>query len=104
VAPAATENAAPVISVNQLVQESRCLDAARNALRTGDADLALRRLRACSPEMLALVQEREALTIEALAMKPALRDSARGRARAFLIAYPDSPYRGRIKGIALDPK
>jgi hypothetical protein len=49
-----------------------------------------------------LTQEREALTIEALAAKPTSRAEAATRARAFLRDYPASPYRARLKGMILE--
>jgi hypothetical protein len=90
------------VSVNELLQESRRLDRARTALRAGEPAHALRLLRDGAPETTALAQEREALTIEAQAAIPALRAAAGERARAFLRAYPGSPYRARIKAIVFD--
>ena len=87
------------ISVNQLLQESRQLDRIRTALRADEPALALRLLRESAPKTTALAQEREELTIEAQAAIPSLRAAAVERARAFLRAYPGSPYRGRIKAI-----
>ena len=87
------------ISVNQLLQESRQLDRIRTALRADEPALALRLLRESAPKTTALAQEREELTIEAQAAIPALRAATVERARAFLRAYPGSPYRGRIKAI-----
>jgi hypothetical protein len=91
----------PVLPVNQLLAESRQLERARAALRAGDPDRALVLLAPGSLPAATLVQEREALTIEALAAKPALRAQATARARAFLAAYPQSPYRARIRAVAL---
>jgi hypothetical protein len=90
------------VSVNELLQESRRLDRARTALRAGEPAHALRLLRDGAPGTSALVQEREALTIEAQAAIPALRAAAVERARAFLRAYPGSPYRARIKAVVSD--
>jgi hypothetical protein len=81
--------------------ESRQLERARAALRARDPDRALRLLKPSAFPAAALAQEREALTIEALAAKPALRTQAAARARAFLAAYPQSPYRARIRVVAL---
>jgi hypothetical protein len=89
-------------SVNQLLEESRCLDRARTALRAGAVDRALRELDDCSRQIRVLTQEREALTIEAEAAKPERRSRAVERARAFLLAYPDSPYRARIKALVFE--
>jgi hypothetical protein len=55
-----------------------------------------------APGTAALAQEREALTIEALAGKPASRAGAAERARAFMRTYPESPYRARIKAIVFE--
>ena len=101
--------------MNQLLQESRQLDRIRTALRADEPALALRLLRESAPKTTALAQEREELTIaampatgrtlkssaaiEAQAAIPALRAATVERARAFLRAYPGSPYRGRIKAI-----
>jgi hypothetical protein len=90
------------VSVNELLQESRRLDRARTALRAGEPAHALRLLRDGAPGTTALAQEREALTIEAQAAIPALRPAAVERARAFLRAYPGSPYRARIKAVVSD--
>jgi len=51
-----------------------------------------------------LAQEREALTIEAMAEKPDLRAAATERALLFLRAYPDSPYRARVRSLVLERK
>jgi hypothetical protein len=55
-----------------------------------------------APENTPLAQEREALTIEAQAAKPSLRAAATERARAFMRAYPQSPYRARIRAIVFE--
>jgi hypothetical protein len=89
------------VPVNVLLKDSRQLAHARAALRAHDPDRALELLRVGPSRTTALAQEREALTIEALAAKPALRAKATARARAFLAAYPQSPYRARIRPIAL---
>ena len=88
--------------VNQLLSESRQLARARSALRAHDPDRALELLKVGSSPTAVLAQEREALTIEALAAKPALRARAMARARAFMSAYPQSPYRARIRALALE--
>jgi hypothetical protein len=87
------------ISVNELLEEGRRLDRARLALRAHDPDLALQLLGEGSIRTNQLAQEREALTIEAEAAKPALRASAFERATVFMRVYPNSPYRARITGI-----
>jgi hypothetical protein len=92
----------PAVPVNQLLSESRQLARARAALRAHDPDRALELLKVGSSPTAVLAQEREALTIEALAAKPALRAKAVARARAFMAAYPHSPYRARIRALALE--
>ncbi len=91
-----------LLRVNDLLEEGRQLGLARAALRAHDPDRALALLKSDTARSTALAQEREALTIEALAAKPALRARATARARAFMKAYPQSPYRARIRAIALD--
>jgi outer membrane protein assembly factor BamD (BamD/ComL family) len=73
--------------------ESQRVARARARLRSGDARRALEELRSLEqdePRGL-LVQEREALLIEALAAV-GQRESARERAKAFLKRYPSSPH------------
>jgi hypothetical protein len=91
-----------LVSVNALLEEGRRLDRARTALRAHDPDLALQLLEANAEGTTELAQEREALTIEALAAKPALHSQATERARVFMRAFPNSPYRERIKAIVFD--
>jgi hypothetical protein len=86
-----------------LLEESRCLASVRAALHAGDPNRALDLL-TLMPSTPALAQERESLTIEAMAEKPGLRAAAAERARVFLEAYPDSPYRARIRSVTLDRK
>jgi hypothetical protein len=78
---------------SQLREESRALQAVRDALRRGDAVGALATLEATRARHPASVlgQEREALTIQALA-RAGQRDAARSRARAFLEKFPTSPH------------
>jgi hypothetical protein len=73
--------------------ESRRLAEARALLRSGNAVAALAALAAIRSEFPrgALVQEREALVIEAL-LATGKRDEARERAREFLGRYPTSPH------------
>jgi hypothetical protein len=101
-----TQEAAPPeeapVSVNELLQESRRLDRARTALRAHNPALALQLLGALAPASGTLAQEREALTIEALAATPALRTTASVRARAFMHTYPSSPYRARIRAMVFE--
>ena len=78
---------------SQIREESRRLGDARAALQHGDAAVALallERLQAAYPGAI-LAQEREALAVEALA-RSGRRTEAAARARAFLDAYPTSPF------------
>jgi hypothetical protein len=92
---------APLASValaSQLREESLAVLGIRQALRSGDASSALKLLeqaRARFPRG-ALGQEREALTIEALAQSGA-HAAAERRAAAFLRAYPNSPYAADVQ-------
>ena len=101
----AVPSAAPVASIaaldpsdaerkqSQLLEESRALSAARDALRRGDAAGALATVEAVRARFPASVlgQEREAITIQALG-QAGQRDAARARARAFLAKFPNSPH------------
>jgi hypothetical protein len=86
---------------SRLAEEGRVVLDARRALREGDAASALRRLEAARAAFAggALVQEREALAIEALA-RLGRRDAAAARARAFLRAYPGSPHAAAVAKLA----
>jgi hypothetical protein len=92
---------APVDRETRLLEESRRLAEARDALRRGDASGALSLLsdlqRAVPGGILG--QEREALAIEALA-KSGRSAEAQTRARAFLQAYPQSPHAARVEAFA----
>jgi hypothetical protein len=101
VSPPSTSPTQP-IPVNVLLEESRRLERARAALRSNDPDGALQWLAVGSTR--ALIQEREALTIEAMNAKPGLRAAAAERAESFLRTYPESPYRGHVKAIAVGRK
>jgi outer membrane protein assembly factor BamD (BamD/ComL family) len=85
----------------RLLEESRRLTEARDALRRGDAAGALSTLselqRAVPGGILG--QEREALAIEALA-KSGRSSEAQARARAFLQANPTSPHATRVEAFA----
>jgi hypothetical protein len=100
--PSAAGNPEDVVSVNELLEESRRLDRVRTALRSHDPDRALRLLRSGAPPTSALAQEREALTIEAMTAKPALRAEAKARVHAFMRTYPQSPYRARLRALVLE--
>jgi hypothetical protein len=94
----------PVVVNNQLLEEGRRLSRARAALRAHDPEGALRLLQSWSDSNAGLAQEREALTIEALGARPSSRAEAERRARAFMTAYPDSPYRARLKALILEDR
>ena len=89
-------------ATNELLEEGRRLARARAALRAHDPERALALLQTGAAGTAALAQEREALTIEALASRPSSRAQAAERARAFMRAYPDSPYRARIKAMVFE--
>jgi hypothetical protein len=85
-------------SPSRLAAESRVVIEAQRALRAGDPSAALRRLEAARDEFAdgVLVQEREALSIEAL-VRAGQTQSARARAAAFLRAHPESPHAANVK-------
>jgi hypothetical protein len=86
---------------SRLREESLAVLAARRTLRTGDAGGALRLLEAARRDFPSgmLGQEREALTIEALARSGA-KEVARKRADTFLSNYPKSPYASDVRAFA----
>jgi hypothetical protein len=86
---------------SQLREESRALQAVRGALRRADAAGALATLEATRVRFPASVlgQEREALTIQALALG-GQHDTAQARARAFLAKFPTSPHAPSLKRFA----
>lgn len=89
---------------SRLREESQRLGEARDALRRGDAPGALARLdelRRRFPTGV-LVQEREALTIEALS-RSGNAGEARARAETFHKAYPASPHKTRIDALTAEP-
>ena len=95
-----TSAAAPT-PASLLREESLGILAARQSLRSGDFTATLQRLeevRVRFPHG-ALAQEREALTIETLGRSGA-RAAAEKRARAFLQAYPKSPYAADVERYA----
>ena len=100
VAPA-TDGRARFAPASQLREESVAVLEARAALRAGDAarSLALLEQARLRYPHGALSQEREALTIQALA-HGGDRASAARRARAFLRAYPQSPYVADVRLVA----
>lgn len=86
---------------SRLAEESRAVIAARRALRDGDPALCLRLLeaaRAAFPDG-SLAQEREALTIQALASS-GQRELAARRAASFLREHPESPHGADLRYIA----
>jgi hypothetical protein len=86
---------------SRLAAEGRVVLEARRELREGDAPGALRRLEAARSEFAdgALVQEREALSIEALS-RAGQREAAGRRAEAFVRAYPGSPHAASVRNFA----
>jgi hypothetical protein len=108
--PAPTANHAPPPSTRAFPDdatlatstlESRRVAEARALLRAGNASAALAALTAIRSEFPrgALVQEREALVIEAL-LATGSRDEARRRALEFLARYPTSPHAAAAKRAA----
>ena len=101
---AATKEVAENARASQLHEESEMILGARRVLRAGDPLRALTLLdaaRARFPEGI-LVQEREALSIEAL-VRSGQRPLATKRAEAFLRAYPKSPHGADVKRVVLEP-
>jgi hypothetical protein len=96
-APMATRTA-PVSRVSLLGEESLAVVAARQALRAGDANKTLHLLDLAQQRFKkgALTEEREALTIEALA-KAGQSARAEARAQAFLTNYPRSPHAADVQ-------
>ena len=80
-------------SVDRARFESQRVAEARGLLRAGRADAALTVLNGLAKEVPSgvLVQEREALTVQAL-LSSGAREQARARARDFLHRYPNSPH------------
>ena len=101
VAPEPTPTAPPVAIPNRassLREESLAVIAARQALRANDAASALRLLEQAQQRFKqgALAEERESLTIEALA-KSGQVSRASSRARTFLTRYPRSPHAADVQ-------
>ena len=97
-APPVSTSREPSTSKSALRDESSAVLEIRRTLRTGDASGALRLLEQARQRFPkgALSQEREALSIEALAKSGAKAAAAR-RAQAFLHAYPKSPYASDVQ-------
>jgi len=102
--PAPAMAPAPVVVSNELLEEGRRLSRARAALRAHDPEGALVLLQSGPVSSVGLSQEREALTIEALWLRPSSRAEATQRAHRFMTAYPDSPYRARLKALTLEDR
>jgi hypothetical protein len=85
-------------------EESRLVAAARDALRSGNAGRALALLERARREFPrgTLAQEREALSIEALAASGQTKVAAE-RARRFLDAHPSSMHAARVRSFARTP-
>jgi hypothetical protein len=90
----------PPEQVGDAREESRMVAAARDALRLGDPASSLGWLERAHQKFPngVLVQEREALAIEALALS-GRRDEAEKRAAAFLRDYPKSPHAARVQAL-----
>jgi hypothetical protein len=97
-APLPTTTTTTVTS--RLAEESRAVIAARRALRDGDPGLCLRLLEAAHTAFPdgSLAQEREALTIQALASS-GQREQAARRAARFLHDHPESPHAADLRQI-----
>jgi len=96
-APVAS-HAAPPSRASQLREESLTVIAARQALRDGDAKGALRLLELARQRFRlgSLLEEREALTIQALA-KSGNKALAASRAQAFINSHPRSPHAADVQ-------
>jgi len=94
------ETKARVSPTSQLREESLAVLEARSALRSGEAARCLSLLESARQRFPrgALGQEREALTIQALA-RSGDQASARRRAEAFLRRHPQSPYVADIRRV-----
>ncbi len=111
-APALNQSAGPVQSAtpmatpgraSSLREESLAVMAARKALRSNDTAGALRLLEQAQLRFKkgALTEERESLTIEALA-KSGHKAQASARASAFLSRYPRSPHAADVQRYVLE--
>ena len=89
------------IGTSRLAEESRAVIAARRALRDGDPAACLRLLEAARTAFPdgSLAQEREALTIQALA-SDGQHELAAQRAARFLREHPESPHAADLRRIA----
>ena len=100
-APEARSDAKRITTTSQLREESMAVLQARAALRAGNASQTLALLEQARQRFPrgALGQEREALTIEALAQS-GQSAAAQRRAEAFLRTHPGSPYVADLRRIA----
>jgi len=91
---------APEFAASRLREESAAVLAIRETLLTGNAVEALRMLERARSEFPsgALRQEREALTVRALA-ESHQNEAARRRGEAFLRAFPRSPYAADVRAL-----
>jgi outer membrane protein assembly factor BamD (BamD/ComL family) len=89
---------------SHLRDESAMILGARRVLRAGDPARALTLLDAARTRFPdgGLVQEREALTIEAL-VRSGQRALATKRAEAFLRDYPKSPHGADVRSLVVEP-
>jgi hypothetical protein len=99
--PVAEVALTPAERASRLRDEAKATAEARTALRSGDAGGALRLLADATRSFGggAMGQEREALTIEALARSGA-REAASVRAEAFLARFPNSTYAAAVRPFA----
>ena len=97
--PPAAVSAAPTSRVSPLSRERLLLDEVKASLVQGDAKGALEHLRASRSEFprAILGEERDALTIEALAAAHRY-DEARAAATTFRDRFPDSLFSGTVEG------
>lgn len=100
-AASAAASAAPSEAPSEARQESLLVGQARDAVRRGDGATALKLLEEARSKFPrgVLGQEREALSIEALAAS-GQQAAATQRASAFIQAHPDSPYVARLRRFA----
>jgi hypothetical protein len=95
------QGAQPTALANQLQEEAALIREGRARLRAGDLGGAFATLEAARTRFprAVLEEEREALTIELLSQSGRL-ESARERARAFLVRFPESSLRQRMQELS----
>ena len=88
-----------------LAREAALLRRARSELQGGDLPAALATLELSQRDVPRpqLLQEREALLIEAL-FRSGRRPEATRRARDYLVRFPDSPHAGRVGALLTDQR